>query len=118
MANTYVDNKGEHIQIVRVEVRVPERMIDFVMEHTGRSRRAARRHIADQFLHHGGELSWFCEGTYMGIEDGSFYHVTPSYGDPIEYMRERGIIPYLDEDGNLVEEGGGLSWWVVGGLPQ
>ena len=113
---TYTDGDGVEYQRVNVHVWVPERMISWLVEHTGRSRLAARRHIADQYLHHGGDLRWLADGTFVGIEHGDVYPVDPhhtSIEDVVEHLHSRGITPYLDDDGDPVEGGGGLSWNVA-----
>jgi hypothetical protein len=111
---SYVDGDGKKYQRVSVQVWVPERMISWLVEHTDRSRLAAKRHLADQYLHHGGDLRWMDAASVVGIEDGDVYPVgVYSYvaaEDVVEHLHSRGVIPYLDDDGDPVREGGGLSW--------
>jgi len=114
MANTYVNNRGERFQRVLVEVWVPERIIEFVMEHTGRSRRAARKHIAQSYFHHGGELTFMDGDVGMGIENNDLGPISPKryVDDEVSDLLDRGIIPYLDDDDKLIKAEG-IGWSVI-----
>jgi hypothetical protein len=115
---TYTDGNGVEYQRVSVQVWVPERMISWLVEHTGRSRLAAKRHLADTFLHLGGELSFWDGAISMVIDrEGSFGLQSVEYARDeeaeIQDLLANGYTPYLDDDGAIVREGGGLNWGLA-----